>query len=114
MSVAGNGHAHVVLFAVVDGILVVDRAAGVCHGDDAGLMGYLYAVGKGEEGVACLDGTVEVEAERLGFGYCLAQGVHTRGLTGTAGAKLSVLGKDYGVALSVLDKDGGKGEVGGL
>ena len=60
-----DGHAHVVLLAVVDGILVVDRAAGMCHSHNAGLVGYLHTVGKGEEGVACHHCAMQVEAEAL-------------------------------------------------
>ena len=36
---AGNDHAHLILLAVIDAVLVVDGAAGVGHGGDAGLMG---------------------------------------------------------------------------
>ena len=114
MPVAGDGHSHVVLLAVVDGVLVVDGAAGVCHGDDAGLVGNLYTVGKGEEGVAGHDGSVEVEAEGLGFGNGLAQGIDARGLAGATGTELTVLGQHDGVTFGVLDKDGGEGKVGGL
>ena len=46
---AGDDHGHVVVLAEVDAVLVVDGAAGVDDACDAGLVGYLDAVGEGEE-----------------------------------------------------------------
>ena len=44
----------------------------------------------------------------------MAQGVDARGLAGTTGTELAVLGEDDGVAFGVFDKDGGEGKVGSL
>ena len=114
VSLACYCHTHVVLLAEVDAVLVVDAAAGMGHGHDAGLVGYLHAVGEGEEGVAGHDGTVEVEVEALGFGDGLAQGVDAAGLARAAGVELTALGEHDGVALGVFDEDGGEGQVFGL
>ncbi len=40
--------------AVVNGVLVADGSSGLYHGVDSGLMGYLDAVGEGEEGVGAM------------------------------------------------------------
>ena len=76
MTLTRDGHTHLVLLAVVDAILIVDAAAGMCHSHNAGLVGYLHAVGEGEEGVAGHHSPVKVEAETLGFGNGLPQGVN--------------------------------------
>ena len=101
MSETGDGHAHVVFLAVVDGVLVVDGATGMGDSHDACLMGNFHTVGEGEEGIASHDGAIEVEAEALGLGDGLTEGVDTGGLTGAAGAELTVLGQHDGVTFGV-------------
>lgn len=60
-----NGHTHMVLLAEIDRVLIVDASSGMSYGYDTSLVGYLNAVGEGEEGIACHYSSVEVETKTL-------------------------------------------------
>ena len=104
-------HAHSVLLTVVDGILVVDGAARMCHGYDACLVGNLHAVGEREESVGSHHCAVEVEAEVAGFLDGLFKGVHTRSLARATCQQLTAFGKDDGVGFGVFHQYGGENQV---
>ena len=69
---AGKHHAHALRIAVVDAVLVLDRAAWLHHCGDACFVGDGYAVREREEGVGSHDSTFQVEAKLIGFGYGLS------------------------------------------
>ena len=82
---AGHGHGHIVGIAVVYGLLVTHGASGMYYRSDTGLVGYLHAVCKWEEGIGRHYGTVQVESEGGCFLDGLFQRVYARGLTYSAG-----------------------------
>ena len=96
-------HSHASLVAILHRVIVTDRAAGLYHSRYACLVGYLHTVGKGEESVRRHHRPVQVEPERPGLSYGLAQGIHSRGLTYAAGQQHTVLSQHYSVRLGVLD-----------
>ena len=108
---AGDDHGYAVGVAVVNGVLVADGSSGLYHGVDSGLMGYLDAVGEGEEGVGGHDSSVKVEAKRACLGDGLLEGVDARCLSDAAGKQLAVFGQYDGVALAVLYDLVGKQQV---
>ena len=59
----GERHHHIVLVGSGNDLVVPDRAAGLDHGGDACLVGYLHAVAEGEECIGCHDGATEIESE---------------------------------------------------
>ena len=65
-------HAHTLGIAVVNAVLVLDRAPRLYHRGDACFMGDGYAVGEGEEGIGSHYGTFQVEAKLIGFGNGLS------------------------------------------
>ena len=65
-------HAHALGIAVVNAVLVLDRAPRLDHCGNACFMGDGYAVWEREEGVGGHDRTIEVEAKLIGFGNGLS------------------------------------------
>ena len=59
----GGDHGHSVSIAVVNSLLVADRAAGLDHCSDACLVGYFNTVGKREEGIGSHYSAIEVKPE---------------------------------------------------
>ena len=75
VSDAGHHHSNSVFVAVVNSVVVANRAAGLNNGGNTCFVRNFYAVGKWEECVGSHNGAVEVKAERAGFGDGLSQGV---------------------------------------
>ena len=67
MSMAGKDHFHVMLIAIVDGVLVFYRTSRLNDAKDSRLMGLLYTIGKGEKGVGGQDRVLGIKAKRLGL-----------------------------------------------
>ena len=65
-------HAHALGIAVVNAVLVLDRAPRLYHRGDACFMGDGYTVREWEEGIRGHDGTFQVEAKLIGFGNGLS------------------------------------------
>ncbi len=65
-------HAHALGIAVVNAVLVLDRAPRLDHCADACFVGDGYTVWEGEEGIGGHDRTFQVESKFLGFGYGLS------------------------------------------
>ena len=68
---AGEHHAHALGIAVVDAVLVLDRAARLHHCGNACFGGDGDTVRKREEGVGSHDSTFQVEAKLICFCNCL-------------------------------------------
>ena len=69
---AGEHHAHALGIAVVDAVLVFDRAARLHDCGDACFVGDGNAVGEWEEGVGSHNSTFQVEAKFICFYNCLS------------------------------------------
>ena len=69
---AGEHHAHALGIAVVDAVLVFDRATRLHHCADACFVGNGYAVREWEKGVGSHDSTFQVEAKLICFCNCLS------------------------------------------
>ena len=65
-------HAHALGIAVVNAVLVLDRAARLHDCADACFMGDGYAVWEWEKGVGSHDSTFQVEAKLICFGNGLS------------------------------------------
>ena len=84
-------HAYALGIAVVNAILIFDRAPRLYHRGDACFMGDGYTVREGEEGIGGHDGSFQVEAKLIGFGNGLSQSIHSGGLSYARGKKLRVV-----------------------
>ena len=111
VSLSGYCHTHSVLLAVVDAVLVMDRATRMGDSHDTGLMGNLHTVREGEECIAGHNCTIQVEAETLSLSDCLTQGINAAGLTCATCKQLTVFGQHYGIALCMFHKYGGEGKI---
>ncbi len=65
-------HAHAMGIAVVNAVLVLDRAPMLYHCGDTCFMGDGHTVREWEEGIGSHDRTFQVEAKLIGFGYGLS------------------------------------------
>ena len=65
-------HAHALGIAVVNAVLVLDRAARLHDCADACFVRDGYAVWEGKKGVGGHDSTFQVEAKLIGFGNGLS------------------------------------------
>ena len=110
----GHDHCHAVGTAIINRLVVADRAAGLYHIVDTCFMRDFHAVAEGEEGVRGHGGSVEVEVEIVSLLDCLLESVYTRCLSYTRSDELAIAGKHYGVALAVLDELVGEEHVGDL
>ena len=81
------------------------------HGVDAGFVGNLDAIGKGEECIGSHHRSLEREVETSGLGNRLLEGIDARGLADTAGKELLALGQDNRIALGVLDNLVGEEQI---
>lgn len=60
---SGEHHGYTVGIAVVDALLVADRATGLYDSIDTCLVSYLHAVGEGEERIGSEHRTIEVKTK---------------------------------------------------
>jgi hypothetical protein len=65
-------HAYSMGIAVVNAVLVLDRAPRLYHCGDTCFMGDGNAVWEGEEGIGGHDSTFQVEAKLIGLSYGLS------------------------------------------
>lgn len=90
MPLARDHHGQLILHAIVDRVLVTDGTSGLYKGGDAGRVGYLYTIIKGEEGIGCQHGSFQGELELFGFGDGLPQGIDTAGLSAAFTYQLTI------------------------
>ena len=63
MADAGSHHGYVMRIAVVNGLLIAYRTAGLYNGCNPCFVSNLYAVGKREECIRGHHGAIEIESE---------------------------------------------------
>jgi hypothetical protein len=93
----------------IDGILILERAAGMDDGGDAGVKEQLRSVGEREKSVAGGDGAGHAIS---GFFDCDPSGAGTIHLSGAGTKQHSIFANDDGVALDVFADEPGELQVG--
>src|SRR5690606_13677378 len=99
---ACNNHRQSVLFAVINGILVANRASGLNECGDAGLMSELHAIIEWEECITRHHSADSIETDLLCLFHRLPERIASAGLATSFSNQLPVLHHRAGVRLEML------------
>ena len=99
---AGKDHFHVMLIAVVNGLLVFYRSSWLDDALDSCLMGFLNAIGKWEERIGSQNGILGIKTKRFCFVNGLFKGINSRRLSRSRPDELLVFHQNNGVTFGVF------------